>query len=567
VSTHHHPHEHEHEHEHNAHHHADGRPAPYADVSVPDCELRPADLRRRQFLQSLGLLGVAAAGGGMLGGAAAMPAAAQTPAPAANADPRSYAWLAGDHHIHTQYSYDAMHTVAQQVDAGAAFGLDWMVITDHGYLAHEKYAVEQTYADVLAARAQHRRMLLWQGLEWNVPSGEHATVFFETTKDEITALHAFERLFDGNINGTNPSSDAHEAVALEALRWMSSQVDNGVIDSALMLANHPSRNGRYSPHELRAYRDTAPDIVVGMEGAPGAQHDGAPPPGGTGGGFRGGYGNSPGTDSWTGWPMEAYRTWGGFDWMTAKLGGMWDSMLAEGKGWWITTNSDIHRANGSTLASPTVPSDWYATYGKFPDPVDTGTPHIYADFWPGQFSRTVVGAADRSFRGVMDGIRGGRVWVCMGGLIEGLDVRVGSDGTDYPATLGGRVSVRRGEDVSVRIQIRLATTPNSNGDIPRLARADLIRGAVTGPVSDRETYTAADVAVVRSFEPGPADDDSVVFRHTFRNVQEPFYLRLRGTDGRRHADGGIEPLIDVYGDADPWADLWFYANPVFVDVR
>jgi hypothetical protein len=29
--------------------------------------------------------------------------------------------------------------------------------------------------------------------------------------------------------------------------------------------------------------------------------------------------------------------------MTAKLGGLWDSMLAEGKGWWITTNSDIHR--------------------------------------------------------------------------------------------------------------------------------------------------------------------------------------------------------------------------------
>ncbi|MBU3869625.1 hypothetical protein KN815_37855 [Streptomyces sp. 4503] len=103
-----------------------------------------------------------------------------------------------------------------------------------------------------------------------------------------------------------------------------------------------------------------------------------------GGGHRGGYGNSPGTDSWPGWPMAAYRTWGGFGWMTAKLGGMWDSKLAEGNGWWIPTNSDIHRANDSTLDIPPVPCDWYATHGKYPAPVDTGTPHIHADFWPGQ---------------------------------------------------------------------------------------------------------------------------------------------------------------------------------------
>jgi hypothetical protein len=566
VSAHHHPHGH-HGHGHHGPHTHESAPE-YADGTVPAAELRPADLRRRQFLRRLGLVGVAAAGIGVLDGVLARPAAAQTPGPCENIDPRRYAWLAGDHHVHTQYSYDAMHTVMQQVDAGAVHGLDWMVITDHGRVAHEKYAVEQTYADVLAARARHGGMLLWQGLEWNVPGGEHATVFFEPTEDEITALRTFERLFDGNINGTNPSSAANEAVALDALRWMSAQIDNGTIASALMIANHPARNGRYSPHELRAYRDTAPHIAVGMEAAPGAQHDGAPAPGG-GGGFRGGYGNSPGTDSWSGWPMESYRTWGGFDWMTAKLGGLWDSMLAEGRGWWITTNSDIHRANGSTLVGPSVPGGWYDTSGKFPDPVDSGTPQVYADFWPGQFSRTVVGAADRSFRGVMDGIRGGRVWVGMGGLIEGLDVQVTTDGFAYPATLGGRVSVRRGDNVTVRIKVRLATAPNGTGEIPRLARMDLIRGAVTGPVADLDTYTAADVSVVESFEPGGhrENDGSVVFRHTFLGVREPFYVRLRGTDGRRHAPGGIEPLMDVHGDADPWADLWCYANPVFVDIR
>ncbi|MEV5573850.1 PHP domain-containing protein [Spirillospora sp. NPDC052269] len=533
-------------HHHHQHHHE-----PYADEAVPDTELPPGDLARRRFLQRLGLVGVAATGIGMM----AAPASAGTPQGPSAPNPSRLRWLAGDHHVHTQSSYDAMHTVAQQVAAGREHGLDWMVITDHGHVAHEKFAVEQTYADVLAARRANPSMLLWQGLEWNVPSGEHATVFFDAARDELTALRAFEKLFDGNINGTNHTSPANEATALAGLRWMSGQIDRGAIDSALMIANHPSRNGRYSPHEFRNLRDTAPHIAVGMEGSPGAQNDG---------GHRGGYGNAPGTDSWAGWPSESYRTFGGFDWMTAKLGGLWDSMLAEGRGWWITSNSDIHSANGSTLASPSVPDGWYDAHGRYPDPVDTGTPHNYADFWPGQFSRTVVGATSHTFRGVMDALRQGRVWVTMGGLLSDLDVRVHGEGAGQPATLGGRVAVRRGADVTVRITARLATTPNAAGDIPRLARLDLIRGAVTGPAADRDTFTNPQVSVVESFTPR-RQDTVVHFEHIFRNVRDPFYVRLRGTDGKR--SNGLEPMMDVQGAAAPWDDLWCYANPVFVDVR
>ncbi|MFC5182484.1 CehA/McbA family metallohydrolase domain-containing protein [Actinomadura harenae] len=533
------------------HHHQHHHDAPYADEAVPDTELRPGDLARRRFLQRLGLVGAAATGVGML----ATPASAGQGHRPHTPDPRRLRWLAGDHHVHTQSSYDAMHTVAQQVTAGRGNGLDWMVITDHGHVAHEKFAVEQTYADVLKARRANPRMLLWQGLEWNVPSGEHATVFFDAARDELAALRAFEKLFDGNINGTNHTSPENEATALAGLRWMSGQIDRGVIDSALMIANHPSRNGRYSPHEFRNYRDTAPHIAVGMEGSPGAQNDG---------GHRGGYGNAPGTDSWNGWPSESYRTFGGFDWMTARLGGLWDAMLAEGRGWWITSNSDIHSANGSTLTSPTVPDGWYDAHGRYPDPVDTGVPQRYADFWPGQFSRTVVGAATHDFRGVMDAIRQGRVWVAMGGLLDDLDVQVHGEGGGHPATLGGRVTVRRGANVTVRITARLATRPNAVGDIPRLARLDLIRGAVTGRAADRDGFTNPQVSVVESFTPR-RHETVLRVEHRFRNVREPFYLRLRGTDGKR--SNGLEPMMDVQGAAAPWDDLWCYANPVFVDVR
>ncbi|MDP5073200.1 MAG: hypothetical protein NWQ61_04705, partial [OM182 bacterium] len=36
--------------------------------------------------------------------------------------------------------------------------------------------------------------------------------------------------------------------------------------------------------------------------------------------------------------------------------------------------------------------------------------------------------------------------------------------------------------------------------------------------------------------------------------------RLRGTNGEE-----LEPTLDEIGE-DPWSDLWFYSNPIFVKV-
>lgn len=47
-------------------------------------------------------------------------------------------------------------------------------------------------------------------------------------------------------------------------------------------------------------------------------------------------------------------------------------------------------------------------------------------------------------------------------------------------------------------------------------------------------------------------------------VDRPLYVRLRGTDGNRTAVDPHGPAMDVPGDADPWRDLWFYANPMWV---
>jgi hypothetical protein len=159
-------------------------------------------------------------------------------------------------------------------------------------------------------------------------------------------------------------------------------------------------------------------------------------------------------------------------------------------------------------------------------------------------------------------------------LIDGLDVRLAEHGKDERgATLGGYLRVRRGAKVRLSIGIDTARRPNYHGDVPSLARVDVVKGLVTGPVPDADTFTTPHTRVVKSFD---------VHRRTgrinltldLRDIDRPFYLRLRGTDGRRSQPGLLGakvdphgPAADVRGNADPWQDLWFYSNPIFVDVR
>ena len=567
---------HHHDHDGHTHTHDDDLP-PHLDPHVTDAELSPADLDRRAFLRRAGLVGAGAAAATVLTGGLAPGTAAAAPSRGRRG---GYVWLAGDHHIHTQYSPDAQYRVIDQVSHGARYGLDWMVITDHGGAAHARYGVDKVNPDIRRAREELPGTLVFQGLEWNIPAAEHATVFVAPGPHEVAVLKQFETDYDGTVRSAGPSTPANEALAVAGLRYLDRAVRTRRVTDALMLANHPARRGVDSPHEIRGWRDAAPSVAVGFEGAPGHQAAGIPAPLGPGSG-RGYYDNSPSADSFAGYPAESYRTFGGFDWMTATVGGLWDSLLAEGRPWWITANSDSHKVYADWTKNP-VNNDANAPYdsagntfdnsGRYGDPVYAGGIQTsYGDFWPGYYSKTHVGATRADYRAVMAGIRDGRIWVSHGDLIRGLDVRVRAHGGDRSGvTLGGRLGVRAGTDVEVRIVVRLADRPNLAGIVPTLARVDLIAGAVTGATADRDTFTAPDTGVVRSFEVGRSSGQ-VVLTHTFRDVRAPFYLRLRGTDGNRSAPGlfgpavdPAGPAIDVVGQADPWTDLWFYSNPVWV---
>ncbi len=416
-----------------------------------------------------------------------------------------------------------------------------------------------------------------------MPGAEHATLMLAPGDREIAFLQQFVSKYDARVTNTRDGTPANEALAVEAIKYLRQSVRAGRIPDALVLANHPSRLGIDSPHELRAWRDAAPEIVLGMEGAPGHQAAGLPAPGMARG--RGLYDGGPGTYSFPGLPAEAYRTHGGFDWMTATVGGVWDSMLAEGKPFWVTVSSDGHQACGDWVKNPvdaldqkgydTVPYDeagrTFMNTGRFPDPVGTVTPvTTYSGLPPGAYSKTWLGATGRGHRQVMDAVRAGRIWVCHGDLISGLDFRVHTNGHGGGTPMGGRITARRGSSVRVSTEITLTEGGNYSQLHPRLGRVDLIMGKITGPATDPDKMTAPDTRVIKSWDITETTG-TLSLSHTLK-VDGPCYFRLRGTDGKRHAPGPFGahidphgPVIDTIANSDPWQDLWFYANPIFVE--
>jgi hypothetical protein len=591
---------HDHEQEHGPHTHTHGQNEgvelpTWADPTVPESELDPSGISRRNLLRSAGLLGGGAAAMSVLGSpgvAAASTRSSRSATP--QDDPSSYVYLAGDHHIHTQFSSDAMYRPHDQAFQAAKYGLDWIVITDHGSVGHAKFGVDLVNPDIRSARAAIKNLLVFQGLEWNIPAAEHATIIVTPGDNEVSVLRAFENGYDGVVKGAtvgavgDPATPGNELLAIQGLQFLAGKrgASDGV-DDVVMLANHPARKGIDSPHEFRAWRDQGQGIAIGMEGAPGHQNGGVPNGFHTTG-ARGEYAFTPSAQSWPAYTtpnFDYYRTWGGFDSFTAMVGGLWDSLLSEGRPWWITANSDSHKVLGDPFVNGPVANraDGTSTTvfdesGRYLSAVEVAQISAadglsYSDFFPGAYSRNHVGATRFGYAAVLAGLRSGNAWVDHGQLVDDVQVRVKGGGFDMRGvTLGGTLRVRKGADVELTLDITPAQGINNNGDVPHLSRVDVIRGLVTGPTSDQDTLAAPNTSVVKMFD---VSGRTKRFRLSLKlkHVSAPFYLRLRGTDGNRLGPGFYPnqdpsgPAMDVIGAADPWKDLWFYTNPIFVDVR
>jgi hypothetical protein len=400
-------------------------------------------------------------------------------------------------------------------------GLSWMVSTDHGGPNHSKLNAEQAYPELLRSRDETPGIIQFYGMEFDTPGGDHSSMIIPHTHGERDALQDIEQRFSKReAYPADPGRDT-EPKMIEALKHM-----RAIEAPPVVIANHPSRSakgvgeyGLYSPREFRDWNDTAPRVAIGMEGAPGHQAgalkaDGSHDPEG----IRGGYRNSP--------------TMGGFDQMTARLGGFWDSMLGEGRRWWITSTSDSH-------------SHWK----------DGGN-----DFWPGEYSKTYV-LARRDYDDILEGLRSGRVFVTTGDLVSQMDVTAVSK--NAKAEIGGALKMARGADVRVTIRLRDPAGANHGGRTPSVAHVDLIVGEVTGPVADRTNDRNPTTAVARRFIAADwkRDGEYLTMTHTLKGVSKASYLRVRGS-----STAEPEPVQDTPGE-DPWSDLWFYSNPIFLELN
>ena len=411
------------------------------------------------------------------------------------------------------------------------YGLEWMVTTDHGGPDHAKLNMTQAYEELKRSRHLVPEVLQFYGMEFNMPGMDHHTLIVPHAEDERSVLFDIESRFDAlEVSPPDPARDT-ESARLGALDHM-----NALSTLPILLANHPSRTataigeyGQTEPQELRTSNDRAPDVYRGMEGAPGHQAatlapDGTPIVDGSDSlpayrGFRGVYRNA------------GAHTLGGFDQMTAIVGGVWDSLLGEGRRFWIVATSDSHRH--------------YADAAR-PGP----------DFWPGEYQKTYV-QARHTYEDVLDGLRSGRIFAVAGDLVTELDVI--SEAAGQTAEAGGTLRVASHESVDITIRFLDPNTTNEHGDNPSVRRVDLILGEIGGSGSDGNETTR----VVARFteEEWSREGDRYRISTTLPTIADDVYVRVRGTNTQE-----TEPLMDEFGE-DPWTDLWFYSNPLFIEVE
>jgi hypothetical protein len=451
-------------------------------------------------------------------------------------------WLAGDHHVHSRFSVgwnqetdppspilagDAIYPIPMNTLMARSYGLDWMVSTDHGGPNHSRINRDHAYPELLEARKTVPDVVLFYGMEFDTPGADHSSIIVPFSNAEADHLYTIESSFNKREPWPADTSWDTEARMLEALTAMSR-----LSPPPVLIAHHPSRSatdlatyGTTTPAELRAWNNLAPNIAVGMEGSPGhqaaalrqrplttaAENDNSDA-------ARGGYGR--------------YPTMGGYDQMTAQLGGFWDSMLAEGRHWWITANSDSHR-------------HWR----------DGGS-----DFWPGEYSKTYI-LAQKDHHSILESFRQGRIFVTTGDLISQLWLNASNQNTT--TDIGGTLRVNRNSDVTVDINFCQPTEANAIGDRPLVNRVDLIIGEVTGKFADLSTAATPGTRVAERFyrDDWREDGGCYAMSYTLDAVASPLYLRVRGTNTEE-----LEPELDPRGE-NPWQDLWFYSNPIFVEIN
>ena len=514
-------------------------------------------------------------------------------------------WLSGDFHQHTYYT-DGSTTFDFVMEKNYEYGLDWWANSEHGgarnrdgegisWLNTAKYPENPilgdnpgagnmyrwqslrdfVYPDILETRERYPEKRIFSGLEWNVPAHEHCSVGVVSEIMGPLAISAFEFQFNKSDSDTSRTGEwtpfgvlgkqnsTHEN-AVAACAWMQDQYEKGLIDNAWIIFAHIERAGRWNPttksggYNIESFRDfnnAAPDVCYGFEGAPGHQVND----------WRG-LGNAVTCDSEGNCASKDFGgTYGGVGFYTAKVGGLWDALLGEGRRWFNYANSDYH--------------SHYTAGGD--------------DFYPGEYQKTFVYATDSdrdgeySLNEIADGLRSGNVYFVHGDLISHLEFKARSRFQE--ASMGGELIIkdRRWSREPLVLTIKFKSpSVNNNGDSPVVDHVDLIAGEIKGKVDPSSPdYTKATNETTKVIATFTADDWRVdrdeykIITYRIDDLDKSMYFRLRGTnlarntpfetdaEGNPLADALVTQNLGIDGAKEAWADLWFYSNPIFVYVQ
>jgi hypothetical protein len=502
-------------------------------------------------------------------------------------------YVAGDFHQHTTYS-GGDYSIGHVMKASDKYDLDWWANSDHGGTRElwgkasgldygSKVSWESTgikllgdkgepgddglmcmwrwqslkyynFEDILIWRRVFPDKLILQGFEWNVPGHQHANVSiianqFPEGKENCDPLAQFEYMFDdddedttgGLAYGWKKSNLDGKEKAREAVKWL----QDNYPQQSYMIPSHPDKSGDYHISDFRDFNNLAPDVCFGFDGMPGHQKNPE----------RGGYDPDEAVGA-VELNSKGGATFGGAGVFMAKVGGVWDAMLSEGRRWWVSASSDFH---------------------------DEG------DFYPGEYQKTYTFVSGKNDpQALIDGMRSGNTFIVTGELISELNFTVGK--TFMGQTL-------KTEEKKVIIEIRILDPDKENFNTysdytnPELDHFDIIAGKVSGLISPgspeyTNDYVSTTKVIARFDGTGGITDSNGLVSQKWKDmgdgwkkvtyeaeVEGKMYFRLRGTNHPLNTpeelDQAGNPLPDFAGENSAekaFSDLWFYSNPVFVDV-
>jgi hypothetical protein len=529
----------------------------------------------------------------------------------------------GDFHQHTLYT-DGSHPFMTMMAENNNY-LQWWANSEHGgarptdgegvkWKDTSKYPVnpilgdnpdagnmyrwqslrDYVYPQILDTRGLYKDKVIISGLEQNVPGHEHCSIAIHQYDNTATAISEFEYRFDKSDHDTSRNGELSllstpelgsvlsktnitKDDAILGVKWMQAMKDAGIGDAWIVPA-HVERAWSYTIEDFRNWMDAGPDVAFGFEGQPGHQTSGDR---GFGRGSLGG------------------GTFGGTGFFVAKVGGLWDALSAEGRLFFNFASSDSHE-------------HWSVGGG---------------DFWPGEYQKIYTyidtEAAD-PIQAAFDGNRSGNVWNVEGDLIDELEFT--AKAKKETAMMGQILKVKAGEQVQIKIKVHDPNTKNNcplDMDNPSLAQVDisqplsmpvldhidLIGGTITGNVVSTNqndpvaTDYQTDTKVIKTFGRNGGVDKNGYMTYVLNiKPENSMFLRLRGTNlppnipNETDAEGN--PLEDylvsdaLYSPMDPaeleaklfpgveittnskldevaeaYADLWFYSNPIYIEVE